>query len=144
MFLHNDLLCNDTCSVTGGSITYWGTQTEMIQFFLFFSLKIFCVRICPIVLKLLYALFTVFVFTTNFSDLFLCIVCAHPVVMHPPPPVREHMSLRHYIVNRDLFRLCPPPQYFMQRQVTKHVSVHGKSLCKKKARASGVQIICTH
>ena len=23
-FLHNDLLCNDTCSVTGGSITYWG------------------------------------------------------------------------------------------------------------------------
>ena len=24
IFLHNDLLCNDTCSVTGGSITYWG------------------------------------------------------------------------------------------------------------------------
>ena len=24
IFLHDDLLCNDTCSVTGGSITYWG------------------------------------------------------------------------------------------------------------------------
>ena len=24
IFLHNDLLCNDTCSVTGGNITYWG------------------------------------------------------------------------------------------------------------------------
>ena len=24
IFLHNDSLCNDTCSVTGGSITYWG------------------------------------------------------------------------------------------------------------------------
>ena len=24
IFLNNDLLCNDTCSVTGGSITYWG------------------------------------------------------------------------------------------------------------------------
>ena len=31
IFLHNDLLCNDTCSVTGGSITYWGAQTEKIQ-----------------------------------------------------------------------------------------------------------------
>ena len=24
IFLHNDLLCNETCSVTGGGITYWG------------------------------------------------------------------------------------------------------------------------
>ena len=24
IFLHDDLLCNDTCSVTGGSITNWG------------------------------------------------------------------------------------------------------------------------
>ena len=24
IFLHNDLLCNGTCSVTGGSLTYWG------------------------------------------------------------------------------------------------------------------------
>ena len=24
IFLHDDLLCNGTCSVTGGSITYWG------------------------------------------------------------------------------------------------------------------------
>ena len=24
IFLHNDLLCNDTCSVSGGSLTYWG------------------------------------------------------------------------------------------------------------------------
>ena len=24
IFLHNDLSCNDTCSVNGGSITYWG------------------------------------------------------------------------------------------------------------------------
>ena len=24
IFSHNDLLCNGTCSVTGGSITYWG------------------------------------------------------------------------------------------------------------------------
>ena len=28
IFLHNDLLCNDTCSVTGGSITYWGGGTN--------------------------------------------------------------------------------------------------------------------
>ena len=35
IFLHNDLLCNDTCSVTGGSITYYGggAQTEKIRFF---------------------------------------------------------------------------------------------------------------
>ena len=31
IFLHNDLLCKDTCSVTEGSITYWGAQTENIQ-----------------------------------------------------------------------------------------------------------------
>ena len=40
IFLHNDLLCNDTCSVTGGSITYWGggggAQTEKIQQFVSF------------------------------------------------------------------------------------------------------------
>ena len=24
LFLHNDLLCNDPCSVTGACITYWG------------------------------------------------------------------------------------------------------------------------
>ena len=24
IFLNNDLLCNGTCSVTGGLITYWG------------------------------------------------------------------------------------------------------------------------
>ena len=24
IFLHSDLLCNGTCSVTGGCITYWG------------------------------------------------------------------------------------------------------------------------
>ena len=24
IFLHGDLLCNGTCSVTGGRITYWG------------------------------------------------------------------------------------------------------------------------
>ena len=24
MFLHNDLLCNDKCSVSGGRIMYWG------------------------------------------------------------------------------------------------------------------------
>ena len=36
IILHNDLLCNDTCSVTGGSITYWGggAQTEKIHFFM--------------------------------------------------------------------------------------------------------------
>ena len=29
IILHNDLLSNDACSVTGGSITYWGgAQTE--------------------------------------------------------------------------------------------------------------------
>ena len=35
IFLHDDLLCNDTCSVTGGSITYWGggAQTEKIPRF---------------------------------------------------------------------------------------------------------------
>ena len=34
IFLHNDLLCNDTCSVTGGGAqTYWGggAQTEKIR-----------------------------------------------------------------------------------------------------------------
>ena len=31
IFLHDDLLCNGTCSVTGGSITYWGgAQTDKI------------------------------------------------------------------------------------------------------------------
>ena len=30
-FLHNGLLCNSTCSLTGGRIAYWGTQTEKIQ-----------------------------------------------------------------------------------------------------------------
>ena len=33
VILHNDLLCNYTCSVTGGRITYWGgAQTEKIHF----------------------------------------------------------------------------------------------------------------
>ena len=27
IFLQNDLLCNSTCSVTGGRITYWGVTT---------------------------------------------------------------------------------------------------------------------
>ena len=31
IFLHDDLLCNDTCSATGGSITNWGAQTETIH-----------------------------------------------------------------------------------------------------------------
>ena len=31
IFLHSNLLCNGTCSVTGGRITYWGAQTEKIQ-----------------------------------------------------------------------------------------------------------------
>ena len=33
IFLHSDLLCNETCFVTGGSIKYWGrrgAQTEKI------------------------------------------------------------------------------------------------------------------
>ena len=30
VFLLNDLLVNGTCSVTGGSIAYWGAQTEKI------------------------------------------------------------------------------------------------------------------
>ena len=28
IFLHNDLLLNDTCSVYGGSITYWGHKRK--------------------------------------------------------------------------------------------------------------------
>ena len=28
IFLHSNLLCNGTCSVTGGRITYWGAQTK--------------------------------------------------------------------------------------------------------------------
>ena len=28
IFSYNDLLCNGTCSVTGGSITYWGGGTN--------------------------------------------------------------------------------------------------------------------
>ena len=35
IFLHNELLCNDTCSVTRGSITYWwgtnGKDPKMLQ-----------------------------------------------------------------------------------------------------------------
>ena len=33
IFLHGGLLCNSTCSVSGGRITYWGggAQTEKIQ-----------------------------------------------------------------------------------------------------------------
>ena len=31
IFLHNDLLCKDTCSVTGGSITYWGNKKKISQ-----------------------------------------------------------------------------------------------------------------
>ena len=33
IFLHSNVLCNGTCSVTGGRITYWGggAQTEKIQ-----------------------------------------------------------------------------------------------------------------
>ena len=32
--LHNNLLCNDTCSVIGGCITYWEAQTDKILYFL--------------------------------------------------------------------------------------------------------------
>ena len=32
-FLQNDLQCNHTCSVIGGSLTYWGEQTEKIRHF---------------------------------------------------------------------------------------------------------------
>ena len=28
MFLHNDLICDGTCSVTGGCITYWGHKRK--------------------------------------------------------------------------------------------------------------------
>ena len=28
IFLHDDLICNGTCAVTGGSITYWGGGTN--------------------------------------------------------------------------------------------------------------------
>ena len=28
IFLHSNLLCNGTCSVTGGRITYWGGGTN--------------------------------------------------------------------------------------------------------------------
>ena len=32
ILLHSNLLCNGTCSVTGGRITYWwGAPTEKIQ-----------------------------------------------------------------------------------------------------------------
>ena len=41
IFLHCDLLCNGTSSVSGGRITYWGAQTEKVQRFLFFSSKNF-------------------------------------------------------------------------------------------------------
>ena len=34
IFLHDDLLCNGTCSVTGGSITYWGGTNGKDPFFL--------------------------------------------------------------------------------------------------------------
>ena len=40
IFLHNDLLCNGKCSVTGWSITYCGAQTEKIRVFIPEFLKI--------------------------------------------------------------------------------------------------------
>ena len=51
IFLHSNLLCNGTCSVTAGRITYWGAQTEKI-------LQILCMR--PVI--------------RNFQSL-LCAVC---------------------------------------------------------------------
>ena len=33
IILHNDLPCNDMCSVIRGSKTYWGAQTEKIRLF---------------------------------------------------------------------------------------------------------------
>ena len=38
--------------------------------------------------------------------------------------------------NWDFFRLCPL-KYVMLPPITEHVSLHGKSLCKIIARASG-------
>ena len=43
------------------------------------------------------------------------------------------------------FPFVPPTQYVMPPPpFTEHVSIHGKSLCKNFARASGVQIMCDH
>ena len=39
IFLHNDLLCNDTCSVTGGSITYWGGHKRKRSIFQYLRLN---------------------------------------------------------------------------------------------------------
>ena len=38
IFLHSNLLCNGTCFVTGGRITYWGAQTEKIPSLLEYEL----------------------------------------------------------------------------------------------------------
>ena len=40
-----------------------------------------------------------------------------------------------HLQNWDLFGLCP--HYVMLPSITKHVSLHGKSLCKTMAHASG-------
>ena len=40
------------------------------------------------------------------------------------------------IHNLDLFRLCPPPESYAP-PVTEHVTLHGNSLFKNKARESG-------
>ena len=45
-------------------------------------------------------------------------------------------NIRKYKKKTDLFRLCPL-QYVMLAPITEHVSLHGKSLCKIIARASG-------
>ena len=62
----------------------------------------------------------------------------------------EHLKLDFFISNAavaieiwDIFRLCPPPPpppstlCSMLPPVTKHESLHGKSLCRNMARASG-------
>ena len=65
---------------------------------------------------------------------------------HPPPPAPVD-PLNVYTLPRSLwsynvywiFSVCapPPPPYIMRPQVTEHVPLHSKSLCKNMARVSG-------
>ena len=59
--------------------------------------------------------------------------------------IEELQQLVYYPIfksNFGSFPFAPPVRY--ASPVTDNVSLHGKSLWKNAARASGLQIICTH
>ena len=54
IFLHNDLLCNSTCSLIRGSITYWGQERKRSTNFCFYNQQMFNLimrHILPIIIR---------------------------------------------------------------------------------------------